>query len=358
MYKKMKISIDSMETQHKITQALLFSFLPTGRFGMITCFDIIFRQPVIPLVEELNVTNIAFPTAWMDALPLFPAIGFHSSFARAHGVNFLAANIHLPQYRFDGSGLYSPDGARAFHYTSRVAGKGGPKLLIAEMDVIEPRATNSKTQSAKPGDEVDIISADSPDPQFQSSLFGDAYTFKALNKPNGKVAACQGKTCCELDYAIDANTFTKDELFAVGAFDGLHTLEGAYYMQNCALVKCVDAMNKSSCGSSTLTSSTVFTKMSLRGHFQTPYVYPQLVLSDSQGNLAVSGPGAWSFTGSAIETSASFRGSVLSALLVARDYGKDDNPQTDSGPCLAVSLLLLVSGLVGVALVWSLQAEG
>ncbi|RUS91686.1 hypothetical protein EGW08_000512, partial [Elysia chlorotica] len=305
----------------------VFFDTPFGRFGMITCFDIIFKQPVISLVEEFNVTNIAFPTAWMDALPLFPAIGFHSSFARAHGVNFLSANIHLPEFRFDGSGLYAPDGARAFHYSSTLSGQGSPKLVIADMDVILPGMTHTNRPSMEPTHDANPIKNDSPGLEFQSSLFGDTYTFVALIKPSGIVKACHGRTCCELSYTTDASTFKETELFALGAFDGLHTLEGSYYIQNCALVKCADAKNKSSCGSSTVNSTTVFTQVSLRGQFQTPYVYPQLIRSDSQGNLSVSEPGAWTFTGSAIETSSSFRGSLLSAMLVARDYGKDDGSQ-------------------------------
>ena len=324
-----------------------------GRFGMMTCFDVIFREPGIPLVEKYNVTNIAFPTAWMDALPLFPAIGFHSSFARAHRVNFLAANIHLPQIRFDGSGLYAPDGARGFHYSSTVAGDKAPNLVVAEMDVIDRPTRRDNQQTVKSTDRI----RETPGAEFQSSLFGDEYTFKSLSKPSGKVGVCQGKICCDLEYVIEEDTFTTDELFAFGAFDGLHTKEGNYYLQNCALVKCVDAKNKSSCGSPTVSTSTVFTKVSLRGQLQTKYVYPQLIIGDYQGNLAVSEPGAWSFTGSAIETSGSFRESVLSALLVGREYGRDDGSDGDTGCRLDVSRLLLLSGLVGVAFAVVLQAD-
>ncbi|GFS25188.1 pantetheinase [Elysia marginata] len=316
---------------------------PFGRFGMMTCFDIIFREPAIPLLEEYNVTNFAFPTAWMDALPLLPAIGFHSSFARAHGVNFLAANIHLPQKRFDGSGLYAPDGALAFHYDSVKAGEGGPKLVVAEMDVIEKSTSKVRTQSTKEVGTAGISDDDSSSSaKFQSQLFGDVYTFRTLDESSGEISVCQSKTCCQLEYTIQAENTTQRELFAFGAFEGRHVKEGAYYMQNCALVKCRDAKNRSSCGRHVFDSSTVFTKISLRGEFQTPYVYPQLILSDSQGNLSVSEPGKWTFTGSAIETSDSFRGPVLNALLVARDYTKDKEPKTtDAGSSVATSFRLL-----------------
>ena len=77
---------------------------PFGRFGLFVCFDVMFQDPAVIMVTKYNVTNIAFPTAWMDALPLLSAIGFHSSFARGLGVNFLAANLHMPGRRFQVSG--------------------------------------------------------------------------------------------------------------------------------------------------------------------------------------------------------------------------------------------------------------
>jgi biotinidase len=39
-----------------------------GTFGLFTCFDIIFYNPAIPLVER-DVRNFIFPTAWVDELP-------------------------------------------------------------------------------------------------------------------------------------------------------------------------------------------------------------------------------------------------------------------------------------------------
>lgn len=40
-------------------------------FGTFTCFDIIFEEPAIGLVEKYNVTDFVFPTAWFSELPLY-----------------------------------------------------------------------------------------------------------------------------------------------------------------------------------------------------------------------------------------------------------------------------------------------
>lgn len=311
---------------------------PFGRVGMATCFDVLFSEPIIPLVEDFNVSVIAFPTAWMDALPLLPAIGFHSSFARAHGVNFLAANIHLPLFKFDGSGLYAPDGARAFYYTKGTSALT-PKLLIASMDVlsyrpnqiVEHMTDRSAQRNGMHGMMKTLRSINNnhftnSSTTFESELFYDTYTFQLLNGLSQKLRVCQGKICCYLDYELQAPKYSDNgdqELFAFGAFDGLHTYDGDYYMQNCILVKCADAKNKKSCGSLTFTSSTRFTKISMRGQFQTKYVYPQVVVSDDQGQLALTKPEAWTFNGTVLDTSNSFSANVLNAVLLGRDYSRD-----------------------------------
>jgi predicted amidohydrolase len=57
------------------TQEPEFSVFDTDfgvKFGMFTCFDILFEKPAISLVRVLGVTDIVYPTAWFSELP------FHS----------------------------------------------------------------------------------------------------------------------------------------------------------------------------------------------------------------------------------------------------------------------------------------
>jgi predicted amidohydrolase len=39
------------------------------RFGMTTCFDIYFHDPMVELVQGPNITDIVFPVAWFSELP-------------------------------------------------------------------------------------------------------------------------------------------------------------------------------------------------------------------------------------------------------------------------------------------------
>ncbi|KAF4024584.1 hypothetical protein G4228_016613 [Cervus hanglu yarkandensis] len=65
-----------------------------GKFGIFTCFDILFHDPAVTLVKDFHVDTILFPTAWMNVLPLLTAIEFHSAWAMGMRVNLLAANTH------------------------------------------------------------------------------------------------------------------------------------------------------------------------------------------------------------------------------------------------------------------------
>lgn len=74
-----------------------------GKFGIFTCFDILFYDPAVTLVTDFQVDTILFPTAWMNVLPHLSAIEFHSAWAMGMGVNFLASNIHYPSMKMTGN---------------------------------------------------------------------------------------------------------------------------------------------------------------------------------------------------------------------------------------------------------------
>lgn len=76
---------------------------PFGKFGMFTCFDIFSYDPAVVLVEKLQVDSVLFPTAWGNLLPILSAVPFHSSWARAMGVNLLAANVHNTTWHMTGN---------------------------------------------------------------------------------------------------------------------------------------------------------------------------------------------------------------------------------------------------------------
>ncbi|CAG5123943.1 unnamed protein product [Candidula unifasciata] len=326
---------------------------PFGRFGLMVCFDVLFSEPGLSIVLKHHIANIVFPTAWMDALPLLSAVGFHSSFARALGVNFLAANFHAPERRMHGSGVYSPDGMKTFYYGS--SAESPPELLVAELDTLsEPKpninisAYDSYQKLLEPNclgfknDDVVKLSSE----EFISELFHDMFTFRQLQGGSGRLRVCQNSICCNLNFSLDGDRPGSD-LFAFGAFDGLHTYEGQYYFQICALVKCADVTDRKTCGTVTDTSTTKFVNISITAEMSTPFIYPQLVLSDGKGELLLANSTTWGFKDATLWTNNQPEGAILSAALFGRYYQRDNCPS--EGPNIFISYLQTVFSLISAA---------
>ncbi|KAH3701560.1 hypothetical protein DPMN_076549 [Dreissena polymorpha] len=83
---------------------------PFGTFATFCSNDIMHEEPTVTLIKKMNITNIVFPSAWREQLPLMSAIEFHSAFAEGMLINLLAANLHIRTMGYYGSGLYWPTG--------------------------------------------------------------------------------------------------------------------------------------------------------------------------------------------------------------------------------------------------------
>ena len=308
---------------------------PFGRFGLFTCFDILFKEPAVTLVTQYNVTNIAFPTAWIDALPHLVAIQFHSAFAAGLGINLLGANIHLPEWRFHGSGVYTPTGAVLHYYNDKT--KHG-KLVVSEVTSIKKYVAttlNDKTNSVGKAvaSQMNQRNTVINDNQFSSTVFHDMFNFRPVNPSmkTGSEAVCQKSLCCSLDYEfLDG---TNNEHFAFGAFNGLHrySYEGTYYLEICALFKC--ASERTSCGTALKDSFTRFKRIQIRGSFQTTFIFPEILLIKNE-TLALAARDDWKYANETL----SFFGHedpVLSAVLFGRLYEKDSYTEPFTGGSLS-----------------------
>ena len=319
-YHKENLFYEYQFDKPKSTEFVYFD-TPFGRFGVFTCFDILFHDPAIQLIEKYNVTNIVFPTAWMDALPLQAAIEYHSAFAAGVGVNFLAANIHIPKERFHGSGIYTPDGAVAFYYEDE---SDDGKLLVSELNVTEhDNLLRERRFVDEPGFDNYIankirLNANRTTNEFDSYVFHDLFTFAKLSLRKGSLSVCQHSLCCHLEY--ESMGEENSDLFAFGAFDGMHTYQGKYYIQVCTLLKCASTDPKS-CGSDTKESSTKFKSVRIDGSFNTEYVFPEVLLTDNV-TLRLANPNDWKYDGGAIFVN-SEKLPVLSVTLFGRKYDKD-----------------------------------
>uniref|UniRef100_A0A8D0KXT9 CN hydrolase domain-containing protein n=1 Tax=Strix occidentalis caurina TaxID=311401 RepID=A0A8D0KXT9_STROC len=247
-----------------------------GKFGIFTCFDILFREPAVVLVSELQVDTVLFPTAWMNVLPFLTAVEFHSAWAMGMGVNLLSANTHNISLAMTGSGLFTPEGPAAYHYDS---GTEEGRLLLAELSA-RPRLSPTypptvnwslyATSIKKFPEEKDT---------FSGAVRRDIFTFSELRRKAGNYTVCQGVLCCHLVYRMLNKS--KDEVYVLGAFDGLHGSLIKYHWQICTLLKC-KSTDLSTCGQPVETAQTKFEMFSLSGTFDTNYVFPEVLYSGVQ----------------------------------------------------------------------------
>uniref|UniRef100_A0A6G1RC36 Vanin 1 n=1 Tax=Hypotaenidia okinawae TaxID=2861861 RepID=A0A6G1RC36_9GRUI len=246
-----------------------------GKFGIFTCFDILFQDPAVVLVSELQVDTVLFPTAWMNVLPFLTAIEFHSAWAMGMGVNLLSANTHNHFLEMTGSGLFTPEGPAAYHYDSRT--REG-RLLIAELSA-RPRLSPTYPPAVNWSSYATSIKKVPEKDTFSGAVRRDIFTFSELRQEDGNYTVCQGDLCCHLVYRMSNKS--NDEVYVLGAFDGLHGSLIKYHWQICTLLKC-KSTELNSCGQQVETAQTRFEMFSLSGTFGTNYVFPEVLYSGVQ----------------------------------------------------------------------------
>uniref|UniRef100_A0A8C3T971 Biotinidase n=1 Tax=Chelydra serpentina TaxID=8475 RepID=A0A8C3T971_CHESE len=247
---------------------VLFDTPFAGKFGMFTCFDILFYEPAVSLVKEYNVKQVVYPTAWMNQLPLLSAVEFQQAFATAFNINVLAANIHHPSLGMTGSGIYTP--SKSFIYHDMESHDG--KLIVAEISVMTPEHESHLESNARPG-KTEKDDKEAPLIFYREMMY-DNFTLVPVRGTKGELQVCANTLCCYLSYQRPT---ISDELYALGVFDGLHTVHGTYYVQVCALVKC-GGLSYSTCGQE-VTDATALIDFQLGGNFSTSYIFPLLLMS-------------------------------------------------------------------------------
>ncbi|KAH0627351.1 hypothetical protein JD844_002945 [Phrynosoma platyrhinos] len=291
IYRKQNLYFEYAFNTPPETDHIIFYTPFAGKFGIFTCFDILFYEPAVSLIKQYNVKQIVYPTAWMNQLPLLSAVEFQRAFATAFGINLLAANIHHPDLGMTGSGIYTPLKSFISYDMESVNGK----LIVAEIPVIldheiqmENSVISNNILESFSRYHMDMLVCHKEDqkdcneiaegaalPIFYSEMMYDNFTLAPIMEAEGNIHICSNTLCCYLSYQrLDLS----NELYALGVFDDLHTVHGTYYVQACVLVKC-GGINYSTCGQE-VTQATGLIDFQLQGNFSTAFVFPLLLRSD------------------------------------------------------------------------------
>ncbi|XP_074842239.1 biotinidase isoform X2 [Carettochelys insculpta] len=338
-YRKQNLYFEYAFNTPPEVDCVLFDTPFAGKFGIFTCFDILFYEPAVRLIKKYNVKQIVYPTAWMNQLPLLSAVEFQQAFATAFNISILAANIHHPTLGMTGSGIYTP--LKSFTYHDMESHDG--KLIVAEISVM-PQEHESYVESyVRPGKSIEyphnnfaslhlhdqvcskreqethcrIAQKDDEEatPIFYSEMMYDNFSFVPVIGTKGDLQVCANTLCCYLSYQ---RLTLSDELYALGVFDGLHTVHGTYYVQVCALVKC-GGLSYSTCGQE-VSEATALIDFQLWGNFSTSYIFPLLLMSDI--NLDFADHLGWKNKYYLMSKSGS-SSSLVTAALYGRWYEKD-----------------------------------
>ncbi|XP_063308389.1 biotinidase [Pelobates fuscus] len=317
-------------------QHVVFDTPFASKFATFTCFDILFFEPAVSLIEKYNVKHVVYPTAWMNQLPLLSAIQIQRGFASAFNINFITANIHHTTLGMTGSGIFSPSHS-SYHYDmtnengtlilAKLPVNPSEDVIVGPKDQIWPENSEvvysntltkhqvCETEETEETCGRDVNTDQIPHPVFYSEMMYDNFTFVPLLENKGMLDVCAGTLCCSLKYK---KTILSDELYALGVYDGLHTVHGTYSLQICALVKC-GGLEPSTCGHEVTNADSVI-NLQLWGNFSTKHIFPLLLTS----GVTVQLPDFSGWKGNTFYMNANnMSSSLLTAALYGRYYERD-----------------------------------
>ena len=299
-----------------------------GKVGTMTCFDVLFKEPALGLIEKHKIQHMAFPTAWGNAWPHLYSIQFHQSFGIRMGVNFLEAGFHRPE-RMTGSGVYAGNnGAQNVYFNETIGSKGS--LVISRM----PRIAEAPKKTHIP----DIVPVVNQSSTFQGLVHRDLYSMIEVNDTKGNISIKSKAVSCHLSFKRKEHSHDK-EMYVLAAFDGLHFSSLNWYIQSCILLKCAKN-DRMSCGAQNMSAVTVFEEFQLSGQFETKYVYPSVMSNDT--NMANS---EWTYylsesdpNRAMIRSNGAMTQPLVVASLYGRHYERDDNYHMSSDPASDASV--------------------
>ena len=252
-----------------------------GRFGIFTCFDMIYKEPAIDLVEEYKIDTAIFPTWWFDERPILTGIQYQDGWSSTNKVNLLASNILKPNLGSTGSSIFSTNNSLYVSQNNilRQGAEHKTKLLIANIQT-RPRDDTGACGSGFKPKIIDIDDNPTGD-NYKSGHYRlvDSDSLVQLDKLQDEKTLCSGGFCCTIDYKL-ANDTPLDQInrliFIVR--NGPRPGRFQWFEQVCALATLDEPVTDTRLLTEHVKYDSdngfEFTSLSIDAKFETKYVYP------------------------------------------------------------------------------------
>ncbi|RWS21701.1 vascular non-inflammatory molecule 3-like protein [Leptotrombidium deliense] len=295
---------------------------PFGKFGLFVCFDSLFKEPAIEMVEKYNITGLTLPTWWFNEMPFLVAHEYQQSIAMGENINLLAANSNDPNLGSSGSGIYcGKKGALVYTYNEKTV---APILSIATLN-INP---NDDKEHCIPNAKKILIDVFKYIPEIADTaelsekykvppLDVNVFNRIKLNKSNDEIKLCERETCCHIKYSINEFSLKEGYTYYFGAADMIRPEELGQWCEQMCVLYAYDESKKTYADD----VGSRFDYFKLSAKFATKYIFPSLMTND----MKLVPTNWWTFhkngTNSYIETKRDVR--VISSGLYGRCYDRD-----------------------------------
>uniref|UniRef100_A0A6G1SN41 Pantetheinase n=1 Tax=Aceria tosichella TaxID=561515 RepID=A0A6G1SN41_9ACAR len=255
-----------------------------GRFGVFTCFDMIFKEPAVELVERFHIDTALFPTWWFDELPLLTAVQIQDGWSATNQVNLLGSNILKPSRGSLGSSIFSVNNSV---YVAPEQYKNNDQVRKTKI-LLGTIQTRHKGHVCEGGFDPKIVEID-------TNINYDKYKNKNYKlhatdvvqvldeKDEDTKTACSDQVCCTVQFKLDQSNVkgSMEGKLVLFVRDGPRPGFYQWYEQVCAIATLKEPYKPSDNIKESLKNlefdgdaAVSFERLSIRATFNTRYVYP------------------------------------------------------------------------------------
>ncbi|XP_046979207.1 vanin-like protein 3 [Schistocerca americana] len=243
-YRKYNLFVEPGFNVTEMPEAVTFDTDWGGRVGLLTCQDFLYQEPARTLVEDLHVTDIAYPVAWFNELPFLVATSVQAGWSAARRVSVLASGLHRPRAGNAGSGVYQAGGRPLVAALPTADNVGAGQLLIAPVPITRAPPLETRPTAAPPAplpvraSHIHVKSSEAGDLLLYQDYLAPYHAVELLPGAKHAVRICHAGDasvgaatfCCDVDAEIDLSTPPPSSLlpyrYMAGIFSGVRNFGG------------------------------------------------------------------------------------------------------------------------------------